>query len=83
MGVVQSISKQFQKEPSVFALLVDNIRKMSLSEQKLLWLQLNKQKISELAREIDVETSPNNLTEDEINTLVKEARTHARKKKKG
>lgn len=83
MSTVKSISKQFQNEPSVFALLVDNISKMSLSEQKLLWMKLNKEKIAELAREIDAGASPDNLTEEEINTLVKEARTYARKKKKG
>ncbi len=83
MRTVKSIFKQLQDEPSVFALLIDNIRKMSISEQKLLWMKLNKDKISKLAREIDAGTSPNNLTQDEINTLVKESRAYARKEEKG
>lgn len=83
MGALKSISKQFQNEPSIFALLVDNISKMSISEQKLLWMKLNREKIMELARELNASVLPNNLTENEINTLVKEARTHAHKKKKG
>lgn len=72
------MSGQFQREPSVFALLVDKISKMSRSEHKSLWMKLNREKISELAQEIDAGTSSNNLTEDKINTLIKEAR----KKKK-
>jgi hypothetical protein len=81
MGTVKSISNQFQNEPSVFALLVDNISKMSLSEQKLLWMKLNKEKIAELAREIDAGSSPDTLTDNEINMLVREARSNVRKKK--
>lgn len=83
MDVALSISKQFQEEPSVFALLVDSISKMSLSEQKLLWIKLNRKKLLAKAKEIDMSICPNNLTDDEINTLVKEARTYAHKKKKG
>jgi hypothetical protein len=55
----------------VFALLVDNISKMSISEQKLLWIELNKCKIGELAKEIDSETVKNSLTEEEVVSLVK------------
>lgn len=83
MSAVKSISTQFQNEPSVFALLVDNISRMSLSEQKLLWMNLNKKNISDLAKEIDSSTRSDNLPEDEVVALVKEARTNARKKKKG
>lgn len=75
-----SVLTYIQDEPSVFALLVDNISKMSTSEQKLLWMKLNKEKIESLAVEIDGETLPSNLTEDEINTLVKDARAYGRKK---
>ncbi len=82
MSAIKSISKQFQNEPSVFALLVDNISQMSKAEQKLLWIKLNKKKLLAEAKEINASIKPNNLTEDEINDLVKEARTYARKKKK-
>lgn len=82
MSAVKSISDKTSNEPSVFALLVDNISQMSKSEQKLLWMKLNKKKLIANAKEIDASIRPNNLTEDEINALVKEARTYARKKKK-
>jgi hypothetical protein len=83
MSAVKAISAQFENEPTVFALLVDNISRMSVSEQKLLWMNLNKKNISDLAKEIDSSTKSDNLSEDEVSALVKEARTDARKKKKG
>ena len=83
MSAVKSISKQFQNEPSVFALLVDNISRMSVSEQKLLWMNLNKKSISELAKEIDKSINSENLSKDEVSALVNEARKYAPKKKKG
>ncbi|HEX5551671.1 MAG TPA: hypothetical protein VFX43_00395 [Chitinophagaceae bacterium] len=83
MSAVKTISAQFENEPTVFALLVDNISRMSVSEQKLLWMNLNKKNISDLAKEIDSSTKSDNLSEDKVSALVKEARTDARKKKKG
>jgi|GEM_PF-5937798 len=83
MSTVPPISDQISNEPSVFALLIDKISRMSKAEQKLLWIQLNKKKLLAEAEKIDASIAPNNLTDDEIASLVKEARTsYARKKKK-
>ena len=71
----------FEKEPSTFALLVDDISKMTPSEQKLLWIELNKEKLHSIARELDSSIEPNNLTDEEIAKLVKEARNHGKEKK--
>lgn len=80
MSAVKSISNN---EPSVFALLVDNISQMSKSEQKALWMKLNQKKLADLAKKIDNDTDADPLSEEEVSKLVKEARTYARKNKKG
>ncbi len=54
--------------------MVEDIRKMSPSKQKLLWIQLNKEKLSSLAKELDASVTPNNLTATEIDLLISEAR---------
>ncbi len=71
MSAVKPYQNLIQNEPSTFALLVDNIRNMDEAEQKLLWLQLNQKKLSEMAKKLDESVVPNNLSEDEIYSLVK------------
>jgi hypothetical protein len=83
MSSVKSYQKLTQKGPSTFALLVDDIRNMSASAQKLLWIQLNQEKLSALASEIDAHITPNNLTSTEIDALILEAKKNGRRKKKG
>ena len=56
MGAAKSYPSFEQKGPSILALLVDKISRMSASEQKLLWMQLNKKKINALAKEINAAT---------------------------
>jgi hypothetical protein len=68
--------------PSILALLVDDISRMSESEQKLLWMQLNEDKLATLAREIDASSPPNNLSSDDIDALIREATKNGSKKKK-
>ncbi len=72
-----------EKGSSTFALLVDDIRNTSPSKQKLLWIQLNKEKLSSLAKELDASVAPNNLTGAEIDALINRARKYGRRKKKG
>jgi hypothetical protein len=81
MGAAKSYSSLEQNRPSILALLVDNISRMSASEQKLLWMQLNKKKISALAQEIDAATTPHNLSANDIDTLITEAKKYGKKKK--
>ncbi len=69
------------KQSSVFALLVDDIAKMSASEQKTLWIKLNKEKLTVLAKEIDTKVRPSDLSDEEIASLVKKARRYEKKKK--
>jgi hypothetical protein len=73
-------SNSFVKQPSTFALLVDDISKMSPSEQKLLWMKLNKDKLTSLAKEMDTKTSPGNLSVEEVASVVKKARKNVKKK---
>ena len=81
MGTIKSHAVTGKSGPSTFALLIDDINKMTESEQKVLWLQINKEKISTLAKTIDASVAPNNLSADEIIDLVKEARKHGKRKK--
>ena len=81
MSAIKSYSAVEPKGPSILALLVDNISQMSVSEQKLLWMQLNKKKISALATEIKQSVTPHNLSGDEIDTLIAEAKKYGKKKK--
>jgi hypothetical protein len=69
------------KQPSVFALLVDDISKMSASEQKRLWIKLNKKKLAVLAKGIDAKTQPSDLLDEQIASLVKRARGSGKRKK--
>ena len=55
---------------------------MSESEQKLLWLQINKEKSSSLAKEIDSLVVPHNLSIAEIDELINEARKNDNNTKK-
>lgn len=81
MGVVKSHPQWDSNGPSTFALLVDDINKMSEAEQKLLWLQINKDKVSSLAKEIDNATNQHNFSSEEIDALIIEARKNGSKKK--
>lgn len=69
------------KQPSTFALLVDDISKMTLPEQKLLWINLNKKKLTSLAKGIDAKATPSDLSDEDIASLVKKARGYGKKKK--
>lgn len=80
MGVIKSHQGSGKNSPSVFALLVDDIRGMTESEQKLLWMQINKEKLSGLAKEIDSAVSGYNYSSDEIDAMIKEARKNGNEK---
>lgn len=81
MSTAKSYQASDSKGPSILALLVDDISKMSVSEQKLLWMQLNKKKISTLAQQLDASVTPHNLSADEIDALINDAKKYGRKKK--
>ncbi len=83
MRAVKSYHSANTPGPSILALLVDNISRMSVSEQKILWMQLNQNKITTLAREIDANVPPHNLSSNDIDALISEAKKNGRKKKKG
>lgn len=83
MAAVKSYQSANIPGPSILALLVDNISRMSVSEQKLLWMQLNQNKLATLAREIDANVSTHNLSSNDIDALISEAKKNGRKKKKG
>jgi hypothetical protein len=83
MGAVKSYSFFDEKSPSLLALLVDDISRMSVSEQKLLWMQLNKEKLTMLAHELDKNVIPHHLSSNDIDALINEAKKNGRKKKKG
>jgi hypothetical protein len=70
-----------QKNASIFALLIDDISRMSASQQKLLWMDLNKKKLSVLAGELDKSVPPNNLLQADFDQLINEAKKNGRKKK--
>jgi len=81
MSTAKSYSSSIQKGPSVLALLVDNISKMSVAQQKLLWLQLNKNKLTSVARELDNAVVLHNLSSADIDSLINKAKKNGRKKK--
>ena len=83
MGATKSIQKWEPKGPSILALLIDDISKMSASEQKLLWMKINKERLSTFAKELDASVVPHNLSAEEVDELILEAKKYARKKKKG
>lgn len=82
MRAVKSYQSANIPGPSILALLVDNISRMSASEQKVLWMQLNQDKLTTLAQEIDASVSPHNLSSEDIDALISEAKKNGRKKKK-
>jgi len=82
MSAINSYQKRDNTGPSTFAMLIDDINKMSESEQKLLWIQINKEKISTLAKELDASVVPNNLSTGEIDMLINEARKNGKLTKK-
>ena len=65
--------------PSIFAQIVDQVRLLNEEQQKLLWLQLNKESIYTAADKSDSTTKGNNVSMDEI---IKMTRYVRRKKKK-
>lgn len=81
MGTIKTYQGSGTGGPSTFALLVDDINKMSESEQKVLWIQLNKEKLSAYAKEIDTSVVPHNLSATEIDALITEARKNGKHKK--
>ncbi len=82
MGIVKPHNNVNATSPSTFALLIDNINKMSESEQKALWLQINKEKIGFFAKEIDASVTQHNFNDSEIDNLINEAIKNGRGKKK-
>ena len=83
MSVVKPATNKQKSGPSTFALLVDDISKMSKSEQKALWININQEKLSVFARTIDVSVEEHNLSETEIDALIDEAKKKNRSSKKG
>ncbi len=80
MGTIKSYQKPGTGGASTFALLVDDINKMSESEQKVLWVQINKDKLSSYAKELDASVIPHNLSAPEIDLLISEARKNGKHK---
>jgi hypothetical protein len=64
--------------PSIFAQIVDKVRLMNDEQQKLLWLQLNKESIYAAAAKADSNAKRNNVSMEEIVKLTQ----HVRRKKK-
>jgi len=64
--------------PSIFAQIVDQVRLMNEEQQKLLWLQLNKESIYTSVAKIDSTKKGNNVSMDEIIKMTR----HVRRKKK-
>ena len=58
--------------PSIFALLVDDINRMSESEQKLLWLQINRERLSSLANNMNIGIYYTRILEGETNATMVE-----------
>ncbi len=81
MGTTKSYQQTGKNNPSIFALLVDDINQMSEPEQKSLWIQINKQKLSFLAKEIDNTVAQHNYSAKEVDAIIKEAKKYGRKKK--
>ena len=81
MSTTNSYQKTHKEGPSIFALLVDDIKKMSEPEQKLLWIQINKEKLSSFAKKLDESVLPHNFSSSEIDDLINEAQKHGRKEK--
>jgi preprotein translocase subunit SecA len=81
MGTIRSHKEAYKTGPSTFALLVDDISKLSESEQKVLRLQLNLDKVSALAKKLDASVIPHNLSSAEIDALITEARKNGKHKK--
>ena len=69
MSTPNSYQKVHESGPSIFALLVHDINKMSEPEQKLLWIQINKEKLDEAVL-------PHNFLPGEIDELINEAHKH-------
>ena len=82
MSTIRTYQKLGKKGPSIFALLVDDISNMSSSKQKLLWMQINKEKLSSFAQELDGSVTEDNLTPQDIDSLIQEAKRNAGRKKK-
>lgn len=82
MGTTNSYQKPHENGPSIFALLVDDINKMSELEQKLLWIQINKEKLSSFAKKLDGSVLPHNFLPSEIDELINEARRNDNNTKK-
>lgn len=64
--------------PSIFAQIVDKVRLMNEEQQKLLWLQLNKESIYAAASKVDSIAKGDNVSMDDIIKLTH----HVRRKKK-
>jgi hypothetical protein len=64
--------------PSIFAQIVDKVRLMNDEQQKLLWLQLNKESIYVAAAKADSNTKGNHVSMEEIVKLTR----HVRRKEK-
>lgn len=81
MNATKPYDNTENRGPSTFALLVDDINKMTEAAQKLLWIKLNKERLSLLAKEIDAAVVPHNLSASDIDTLIDEAKKYKRDKK--
>jgi len=80
MSAVKPYANRHKQGPSTFALLVDDINKMSESEQKALWIQINREKLSSLAKGIDISVSTHNFSAKQIDGLLSEARKNGKRK---
>lgn len=52
---------------------------MNEAEQKLLWIQLNKEKLSAFAQSLDEQVTSHDLSIADIDSLIEEARRNGRK----
>lgn len=78
------IAKSYASYPancsSILALLIDDIIKLSPSGRKLLWMELNKEKLKIFAREIDQAVIPHQYSSADLDALIAEAKKSSKNK---
>ncbi len=73
------LSSGMQNSPSIFAQIVDKVRFMNEEQQKLLWLQLNRESIFTAALKSDLSVKgKNTISMDDLTKLTR----HVRRQKK-
>jgi hypothetical protein len=82
MRAIKSLPTFEAKNASTLALLVDDISRMSVPEQKLLWMHLHKKKLTTLAHKLDASVPAHQLSSSDIDSLINEAKKMLARKRK-